>query len=54
VVTPHDTMWRDRHGVDVWELWRSPHEAAQFFSGEDFSEIFNQRIRDGCTRPLAG
>jgi hypothetical protein len=24
-----------------------PHEVAQFFGGEDISEIFDERIRDG-------
>ena len=28
---PHDTVWRDLHGADVWELLAFPHEVAQLF-----------------------
>jgi len=33
--------------------WLSPRDA-QFSGGEDFSESFNERIRDGCTGSQAG
>ena len=33
--------------------WLFP-RGAQFFEGEDFSEMFDERIRDGCAGSLAG
>jgi hypothetical protein len=51
---PHAALWRDLHRVDVWELSAFSKKVPQFFGGENFSEIFDQRIRDGCTRSLAG
>jgi hypothetical protein len=33
--------------------WLSPRNA-QFFGDEDFSESFNERIRDGCAGSQAG
>jgi len=40
--------------VDVWELLAFSHEVAQFFRGEDFLEIFEERGTNGCERSLAG
>jgi hypothetical protein len=31
-----------------------PHEVAQFFEGEDFSGMFDERIRDSCVGSLVG
>ena len=45
---PYTALWCDLHRVDVWELLAPPHGMAQFFHDEDFSEIINERIRNGC------
>jgi hypothetical protein len=44
---PDTALWCDLHRVDVWELLPPP-RVAQFFHGEDFSEIFNERPGCGC------
>ena len=31
-----------------------PPRVAQFFRGEDFLEMFDERVRNGCVRSLAG
>lgn len=51
---PRATLWRDLHRVDVWELLVFPHEVAQFFRGEDFLEIFEERGINGSEGSLAG
>ena len=44
---PYTALWCDLHRVDVWELLPPP-RVAQFFHDEDFSEVINKRIENGC------
>jgi hypothetical protein len=42
---PYTALWCDLHRVDVWELL--PPTGAQFYHGEDFSEIIDGGVRNG-------
>jgi hypothetical protein len=51
---PYASLWRDLHRVDVWELLAFPTKWHSISEWEDFLEMLDEKVRNGCARLLAG